>query len=173
MSRPFHGLIIVFNYEEGIALGSQGLKRIEEFLVVTGMEADRGFIKNVEDSPKVRAQLGGKANTLSLTPRKSSSRSIKLEITQTDLFEETQALGYFRNNIASDSTSSACKVKLLHSRGRLRDWEHRKIMNRTILDLDRTGDFVQSTSLTVWANNEFFLVRPIQFPIKVNLSFRC
>ena len=66
MSCPLHRLIIVFDDEEGIALCSQGFERVEELLVVTGVEPNRRLIQNIEDTPEVGAQLVCQTNTLSL-----------------------------------------------------------------------------------------------------------
>ena len=95
-----------------------------------------------------------------------------MEIAQTNFLEEKQALNNFRDDIASNRACSPGKVEFLHRGGRLRDREHGKILNSIILNPDGPGDLVQAASLAVRANNEFFLVRPVQLPIKVNFSLR-
>ena len=47
------GFFVVFDHEEGVALGLQSAKDIEQALVVAGMEPDGGFIEHVEHALQV------------------------------------------------------------------------------------------------------------------------
>ena len=55
VSGAGHGVVIVFDDEEGIALLAEGIEGIEEFLVVAGVESDGGFVEDVEDAAEVGA----------------------------------------------------------------------------------------------------------------------
>ena len=53
MARSLHRVVIVFHYQEGIALCPKGLERIQELLVVSGMKPDRRLIQDVKNPAEV------------------------------------------------------------------------------------------------------------------------
>jgi len=59
-----HGLVIVFDDEEGVALVAEGVEGVEKGLIVPWVESDGGFVEHVEDATQVGAKLGGETNTL-------------------------------------------------------------------------------------------------------------
>ena len=63
VGRP-HGVFVVFYNEEGVAFVAEVEHGLDEALVVLDVEADGGFVEDVEDAGEVGAELGGEANAL-------------------------------------------------------------------------------------------------------------
>ncbi len=59
-----HGVVIVFDDDEGIAQIAQVAQGVEEAVIVPLMEADRRFIEDVEDADQARSDLSGQADSL-------------------------------------------------------------------------------------------------------------
>ena len=55
--------------EERVPLGAERLQRLDEAIVVAGVEADAGFVEDVEDPGEICAELGGEANALGFAAR--------------------------------------------------------------------------------------------------------
>src|SRR6185503_6986420 len=54
--------LIVFDHEHRVAQVAQRRQRVEQFLVVARMQANRWFVEDVKDATKLRAYLGGETN---------------------------------------------------------------------------------------------------------------
>ena len=61
-----HELIVVLDDEERVALGAEGLERVDEAVVVAGVQADGGFVEDVEHAGEVGAKLGREPDALGL-----------------------------------------------------------------------------------------------------------
>ena len=96
------GVFIVFDEEEGVALFSECVKGAEEGSVVAGMKANGGFVEDVEDALEVGAELSGEADALGLAAGKSGGRAVELEVAESDLIEEVEALYDLGENVATD-----------------------------------------------------------------------
>ena len=59
-----HGVLVVLDDEEGVAFVAEGDEGVEELGVVARVEADGGFVEDVEDAAEVGAELGGEADAL-------------------------------------------------------------------------------------------------------------
>src|SRR6266403_24801 len=77
-------------------------ERAEEAIVVAGVEADAGLIKDVKNAAKAGADLRSEANALGFAAGERGSRAIEAEITETDREKEIDALGDFLEGTRSD-----------------------------------------------------------------------
>ena len=66
MVGPRHRLIVMLHHEEGISLAAEGFQGVEELVVVAGVQANGGFVENVEDAPQIGSELGGQTDALGL-----------------------------------------------------------------------------------------------------------
>src|SRR6266404_6945767 len=96
------GVFIVFDDEDGVAKIAKMFERAEEAIVVAGVEADAGLVKDVQNAAKARADLSGEANALGFAAGERGSRAIEAEITETDREKEIDALGDFLEGTRSD-----------------------------------------------------------------------
>ena len=73
-----NGIGVMFDDNDAVAQISQFQQGIDQFLVVSLVQADTWFIKDIENSGQPRADLRGKANSLRLStgecPRPSAPR---------------------------------------------------------------------------------------------------
>ena len=54
------GLFVMFHDDDGIAAVAQLGQRLDQNMVVPGMQADGGFIQNIADAGQIRSKLSGK-----------------------------------------------------------------------------------------------------------------
>ena len=64
------------------------------------METDGGFIEDVENALQVGAKLGGETDALGLAAGEGGGGSIELEVSESNVIEEFQALGDFGYDIS-------------------------------------------------------------------------
>ena len=96
------GVFVVFDEEEGVALFSECVKGAEEGSVVAGMKADGGFVEDVEDALEVGAKLRGEADALGFATGEGGGGAVELEVTESNLIEEVEALHNLGENVAAD-----------------------------------------------------------------------
>src|SRR5438477_11356781 len=73
------GVGVVFDDENRIAEIAQAFECAEEAVVVALMEADAGFVEDVEDADKTRSDLGGEADALGLAAAERAALAIEGE----------------------------------------------------------------------------------------------
>ena len=67
-------------------------EKIEEAGVIGGVEADTGFIEDIEDAGEAPADLGGESCAAGFSSRKSVHGAIEGEISETELLKKAEAL---------------------------------------------------------------------------------
>ena len=71
-------------------------------IVVARVETDGGFVENVEDSAKARADLRGQANALGFAAGERGGGAVEAEIAEADGEEKVEALGDFFERAGGD-----------------------------------------------------------------------
>jgi hypothetical protein len=79
-----HGVLIVLDDEEAVSFVAEGDQGIEELDVVAGVEADGGFVEDVEDTAEVGPQLGGEADALAFAAAEGGGGAVELEVAEPD-----------------------------------------------------------------------------------------
>ena len=64
------------------------------------MEANGGFVEDVEDAAKVGAELGGESDALGFTAGEGFRGAVELEVAEADVFEEGESRGDFGKDVA-------------------------------------------------------------------------
>src|SRR4051794_30915407 len=64
-----NSLLVVFNHEHGVAALLQIPQGVDESSVITRMQTNRRFVKNVTHAAQIRAELRRQANALRLAAR--------------------------------------------------------------------------------------------------------
>lgn len=54
-----HGIVVVFDDEEGVSFIFEVFEGLDKFCIIFCVEADGGFVEDVEYAGEVRAELGG------------------------------------------------------------------------------------------------------------------
>ncbi len=94
-----HCFLVVFDDENRVAPGFQFLERGEQLFIIPRVQADGGFVQDVEDSAKIRTKLSRQPDALAFTAREGGHAAAQLQIAQPDLFEKFQPLPDFRQDI--------------------------------------------------------------------------
>jgi hypothetical protein len=87
---------------EGIALGGEFGEGVQEAGIVPRMKADGRFVEDVEDSSKIRPELGGQAYSLGFPPAEGLGRTVKLKVIESHPTQELKALADLRKDVPRD-----------------------------------------------------------------------
>src|SRR5882762_2941595 len=96
------GVFIVLDDEDGVAEIAKMFEGAEKAIIVAGVEADAGLVKDVQNAAKARADLSGEANALGFAAGERGSRAIEAEIAEADREKEIDALGDFLEGTRGD-----------------------------------------------------------------------
>ena len=88
-----HGVLVMLDHEEAVSLVAEGDQGVEELDVVAGVEADGGFVEDVEDAAEVGAQLRGETDALAFAAAEGGGGAVELEIAETDFARGSAAAG--------------------------------------------------------------------------------
>ncbi len=86
------GVLVMLDDEHGVAERLEALEGFEEAVVVLLVEADRGFVEDVEDAREAAADLAGEADALALAARERAAGAVEVEVIEPDIVEEAEAL---------------------------------------------------------------------------------
>src|SRR5579872_6911911 len=75
--RTTDRLFIMLDDEHRVSQIAQVFQRVQQPVIISMMESDRGLIEYIKHSAQFRSNLRRKSNTLSLSARKSRRRAIK------------------------------------------------------------------------------------------------
>ena len=84
------GVFIMLDHQQGIALVAQRDQRVEQYLVVARMQADRGLVKHIANALQIGAELGGQPDALRLTARQGGCGTRQRQIAEPDIRQELQ-----------------------------------------------------------------------------------
>src|SRR5438270_10360612 len=111
------------------------------------MQPDRRFIEDVTHAAQVRAELRGEPDTLRLAARERRRRAIEREITEAYLFQERQARGDLRQDVACDLGVAAAQFEFVEETLRRFDRQCRKLGDGAILEAHRERGRVESIAV--------------------------
>ena len=86
------GVFVVLDDEDGVAEVAEVFERVDEALVVALVEADGGFVEDVEDAAEAGADLGGETDALAFAAGERGGAAVEGEIAEADGVEEFEAL---------------------------------------------------------------------------------
>ena len=147
------GVFIVFDEEEGVALFSECVKGAEEGSVVAGMKANGGFVEDVEDALEVGAKLRGEADALGLAAGKSGGGAVELEVAESNLVEEVEALHDLGENVAADLEIAPGEFEGLGFLERVLDGECGEVgEGQLAFEKDVAGGFAETGAVAIGAD---------------------
>src|SRR3989338_5401243 len=88
--RGANGLLVVLHHNDGIAEIPQFVQGLDEFSVVPLMEADSGFIQNIQRPHQPRTDLGSEPDALGFPAGKRARFAVQGEIFESDVRHEFQ-----------------------------------------------------------------------------------
>ena len=136
------------------------------------MQADGRLIEHVKHTTQVRTKLSRQTNSLRFTTAQGFGGAAESEITETDVFHETQPLLNFRQQFRSNGLCHALKTKFAYLLERLSGRKRGKLLNRPSLDTHMPRDGVQARTMATRTLVRFFLIDPLKFTIGGELVFQ-
>src|SRR5207302_6445801 len=95
-------LLVMLDHEHGVAEAAEAFQRLQQAVVVLLVEADRGLVEDVEDAREAAADLRGEADALALAAAERAAGAVEVEVVETDIVEEAQALVDFLEDDLGD-----------------------------------------------------------------------
>ncbi len=95
-------LLVVLDNEHAVAHVGQAPQRADEFLVVSRMQSDRRFVKNITDPDQAAADLRCQPDPLRLAAGKRRARPIQGQVPEPDIDQEAKALLDLLENLLGD-----------------------------------------------------------------------
>ena len=111
------GVGVVLDDEDGIAQVAQAGQGAEQAVVVALMQADAGFVQNVEHPHQAGADLGGQPDALRLAATQGAALAIEREVAQADVLQEAEPGADFLDEVVGDLL---LKLRQLERRRRTR-----------------------------------------------------
>jgi len=93
---------VVLDDEDGVAEVAEGVHDADELGGVSGVEADAGFVEDVECSDEAAAKGRSELNALRFTAGERGGETVEGEVFEADLLEEMDALADFFEDLAGD-----------------------------------------------------------------------
>ena len=92
----------MLDHQHRVAEVAQPLERGEQPRVVALMQADAGFVEDVQDSDEPRTDLCRQPNALRFAPGERLGAAVQREIIESDIHQKAQALAHFLDNRAGN-----------------------------------------------------------------------
>lgn len=86
--RVSDGLFIMFHDDEGVTQVTEALQGLDEFFVISLVETDRGFIKDVEDTHEIGADLCRETYALGFPTGQGPRVAGECQVVQADVVQE-------------------------------------------------------------------------------------
>ena len=99
----------MFNNQKCVAQITELSKRGEQTGIVSLVQPDGGFVKNIHDASKPAADLSCEADALTFAAREGVRFAVESEVVQADAVKEAQTILYFLDDFCSDEHASFVK----------------------------------------------------------------
>ena len=90
-----HRVFVVLDDDDRVAQVAQLGERVEQALVVARVEADRGFVEDVEHADQAAADLAGEADALRFAAGERGGGAVEREIFEADVVQEAEPAADF------------------------------------------------------------------------------
>ncbi len=101
VGRP-HGVFVVLDHDNGVSQVAELGQRVQQLVVIAGVQADRGFVEDVEHAHQAAADLPGQPDALHLAAGKGGGGAVERQVLQAHIFEELQAAANFLEGLDCD-----------------------------------------------------------------------
>ena len=107
-----HRLLVVFDDNQRVAQIAQRLERRQQPRVVTLMQSDRRLVQDVQHADKRRTDLRCQTNALRFTARERRCRTRKVQISETDVGQESQPRANFFEDLMRDQHLTLVELQI-------------------------------------------------------------
>ncbi len=105
-----HRVFVVLDDDDRVAHVAQMRERVEQAIVVAGMQADRWFVEDVEDANETAADLAGQADALRFAARERRGGAAERQIVEPDVEQKAEPAANLFKHFGGDRL--ACFVEL-------------------------------------------------------------
>ena len=145
------GVFIMLDHQQGIALVAQCDQRVEQYLVVARMQADRGLIEHITDTLQIGAELRRQPDALRLAARQGGCGTRERQITQADIRQELQTRADLGHDVAGDFGRAPLEAHAVEPAPGGIDRHAGEGGNRLTLKSNRERHAVETLSVAGWA----------------------
>ena len=107
-------IFIVFDNDDRVAEITQILKRVQQPVIVSLMQADGWFIEYIHDTLQSGTNLTGEANTLRFTARQALRAAIKRQIVEANVDQKIKTLLDFGRDLVGDFLALTLEFQIGH-----------------------------------------------------------
>jgi hypothetical protein len=97
-----HGFAVVFDDDQGVADVAQVAQGFQQLDVVALVQADGGFVQDVEHAGQFRAHLGGQADALGFAAGQGRAGAVQGEIIQSHVDQKGEPVGDLLDQLLAD-----------------------------------------------------------------------
>ena len=119
--RREHRLFVVLDDDDGVPLIAEVFEALEEHRVVAGMQPDRGFIEDVQDSDQPAADLPGEPDPLRLSPGEGRGGAVERQVVEAAAEQEPKPPPDLLECLGGDELLRLVERELLEERQGLLD----------------------------------------------------
>ncbi len=125
-------LLLVFNHDDGVADVAQLFEHAHQPVRVARMQADRGFVENVERTDEVAAQRRGQVDALRLAARKRRAQAVERQIAQSHVGEVLQPVDDFGEDAPCGGRIVCVELQFLEEHQQRVDVHRHQIGDRAV-----------------------------------------
>ena len=135
-----HGVLVVLDNDQGVAQVPQVLQRAQQLVVVPLVQADGGFVQNIQHAHQGRTDLGSQPDPLALAAGKGSRRAGQGQIAQSHIRQELQAGLDLLDDLLGHHGHIALQAEVFHEFQLVPDAHAAEIHNADAAHRHRPGD---------------------------------
>ncbi|MNS47500.1 hypothetical protein D3C72_800340 [compost metagenome] len=105
-------VFVVFDHDHSVANITQVLERAEQAVVITLVQTNGRFVKDVQNTDETGADLAGQTNTLCFATGQRVGTAVQRQVVETDVDEELQTLANLLEDLVGDFAATASHLQL-------------------------------------------------------------
>ena len=166
-----HCLLIVLDDDDRVAEVTQPQQRVEQFLVVPLVQADRRLVEHVEHADEAGADLRGEPDPLCLAARQGRARPVERQVVESHVEQEAEAGVDLLEDEPRDRHVALGQLPVEQVLGQLADRQRAVAGDRLVVDRHREGDRLEPRATAGRARHLAHETREL-LPARVGLGLR-
>ena len=151
--RP-HGVLIMFHHNQSIAKIPQVIQRLQQFVIVSLVQSDAGFIQNICHPHQAGADLRRQTDPLRLASGQRPGSTGKSQVFQSHIHQKAHSGTDLFENLGADHLLHLAKVQIFHKFLQTADGHIRHFKNVLFSHRHRQGGRLQPLPLTLRAGGD-------------------
>ena len=147
--RLAHGVFIVLHHDHGVADVAQPGERLQQTVIISLVQADRGLVEDVEHAHKARPDLRGEPDALRLPTGERRRTAVERQVTDTNVVQKRQALNDLAEDPLGNQAFGLGQLERLRPGDRLLDRLVRGFVDRHPADRDGEAFRLQPGAVAV------------------------